>query len=146
MCVMKKKKANWVDELLEQPANQQEQTDGSILYGNTEEPKFFSQAYWLNIKNALSMVWAAKNPFNEHRRIFKTGMPLVHPNAYRIFFPFSYIGGLIRDIIHPNEHETRANAWYRFWGSSLGELILLCLFGLIVTGLAILFLYLTGKI
>ena len=143
---MKKKKANWVDELLEQPANHQDQADGSTLYGATEEPKFFSQAYWLNIKNALSMVWAAKNPFNEHRRIFKTGMPLVHPDAYRIFFPFSYIGGLIRDIIHPNEHETRADAWYRFWGSSLGELILLCLFGLIITGLVILFLYLTGKI
>ena len=85
------------------------------------------------MKNALAMVWAAKNPFNEHRQIFKTGMPLVHPNAYRIFFPFSYIGGLIRDIIHPNEYETRADAWYRFWGSSLGEIILLCIFGLIVT-------------
>jgi hypothetical protein len=72
-------------------------------------------------------------------------MPLVHPNAYRIFFPFSYIGGLIRDIIHPNEHETRADAWYRFWGSSLGEILLLCIFGLIVTGVAVLFLKLTGK-
>lgn len=28
---MKKKKANWVDELLEQPANHQEQTDGLFL-------------------------------------------------------------------------------------------------------------------
>jgi hypothetical protein len=70
---------------------------------------------------------------------------LVHPDAYRIFFPFSYIGGLIRDIIHPNEYETRADAWYRFWGSSLGEILLLCIFGLIVTGVAVLFLKLTGK-
>lgn len=142
---MKEKNENWVDELLEQPENHREQADGSMLYGYTEEPKFLSQGYFLNMKNALAMVWAAKNPFNEHRQIFKTGMPLVHPDAYRIFFPFSYIGGLIRDIIHPNEYETRADAWYRFWGSSLGEILLLCIFGLIVTGVAILFLKLTGK-
>lgn len=142
---MKKKNENWVDELLEQPENHREQADGSMLYGYTEEPKFLSQGYFLNMKNALAMVWAAKNPFNEHRQIFKTGMPLVHPDAYRIFFPFSYIGGLISDIIHPNEYETRADAWYRFWGSSLGQILLLCIFGLIVLGVAILFLKLTGK-
>ena len=142
---MKQKNEYWVDELLEQPQNHQEQQDGSILYGYTKEPKFLSQGYFLNMKNALAMVWAAKNPFNDHRQIFKTGLPLVHPDAYRIFFPFSYIGGLIKDIIHPKEHETRADAWYRFWGSSLGEILLLCIFGLIVTGTAILFLKLTGK-
>jgi len=143
---MKEKKAYWVDELLEQLENHREQADGSMLYGYTEEPKFLSQGYFLNMKNALAMVWAAKNPFNDHRQIFKTGLPLVHPDAYRIFFPFSYIGGLIKDIIKSKEHETRADAWYRFWGSSLGEILLLCIFGLIVTGVAVLFLKLTGKI
>lgn len=142
---MKQENEYWVDELFEQPENHHEQKDGSALYGSIEEPKFLSQGYFLNMKNALAMVWAAKNPFNEHRQIFKTGMPLVHPDAYRIFFPFSYIGGLISDIIHPNEYETRADAWYRFWGSSLGQILLLCIFGLIVLGVAILFLKLTGK-
>ena len=142
---MKQENEYWVDELFEQPENHHEQKDGSMLYGSTEEPKFLSQGYFLNMKNALAMVWAAKNPFNEHRQIFKSGMPLVHPDAYRIFFPFSYIGGLIRDIIHPNEPDTRADAWYRFWGSSLGEILLLSIFGLIVTCVAIIFLKLTGK-
>ena len=64
---MKEKNENWVDELLEQPENHQGQADGSMLYGNTEEPKFLSQGYFLNMKNALAMVWAAKNPFNEHQ-------------------------------------------------------------------------------
>ncbi len=135
----------WVDELLEQPENCHPQADGTELYGVTEEPKFLSQGYFLNIKNALAMVWAAKNPFNDHRSIFKAGLPLMHPNAYRIFFPFSYIGELIHDIIHPKEYETRADAWYRFWGSSLGEIILLCIFGLVVLGIAVLYLKLTGK-
>lgn len=145
---MKKKQKNedWVDELLEQPENHQQQADGTELYGVTEEPKFLSQGYFLNLKNALEMVWAAKNPFNDHRQIFKDGLSLMHPDAYRIFFPFSYIGGLIHDIIHPKEYETRADAWYRFWGSALGEILLLCIFGLIVTGIAILFLKLKGKI
>ena len=145
---MKKEQHNeyWADELFEQPENHQQQADGTELYGLTEEPKFLSQGYFMNMKNALQMVWAAKNPFNDHRQIFKDGLPLMHPNAYRIFFPFSYIGGLIRDIIHPKENETRADAWYRFWGSSLGEIILLCIFGLIVTGIVILFLKLTGKV
>jgi len=125
----------WLDDLLEQPENHSVEPDGSILYGYDEEPKLFSQGWWLNTKNAIVMVWAAKNPFNENRKVMKAGLPLVHPDAYRIFFPFSYY----RDAI----------ASKRFFETTfLGELIMemLVLIGLsiIVCGVAILFCKLTG--
>ena len=105
------------------------------MYGCDEEPKLFSQGWWLNTKNAIVMVWAAKSPFNENRKVMKAGLPLVHPDAYRIFFPFSYY----RDAI----------ASKRFFETTfLGELIMemLVLIGLsiIVCGVAILFCKLTG--
>ena len=84
----------WLDELLEQPENHKKEPDGSTLYGYDDEPKLFSQGWWLNTKNAIVMVWAAKNPFNENRIVMKVGLPLVHPDAYRIFFPFTYIMGI----------------------------------------------------
>ena len=133
----------WLDELLEQPENHKNEPDGSILYGCDEEPKLFSQGWWLNTKNAIIMVWAAKNPFNENRKVMKACLPLVHPDAYRIFFPFSYIWGLISDIIHP-EYGTRGDAWERFFESSVGEIVLLLIIGIIVSGAAIIFCKLTG--
>ena len=125
----------WLDELLEQTENHRVEPDGSTLYGYDEEPKLFSQGWWLNTKNAIVMVWAAKNPFNENRKVIKAGLPLVHPDAYRIFFPFSYH----RDAI----------ASKRFFETTfLGELIIemLVLIGLavVVCGAAIIFCKLTG--
>ena len=73
-----KEKEYWVDELLEQTENHRVEPDGSTLYGYDEEPKLFSQGWWLNTKNAIVMVWAAKNPFNENRKVIKAGLPLVH--------------------------------------------------------------------
>ena len=130
-----KGKEYWVDELLEQTENHRVEPDGSTLYGYDEEPKLFSQGWWLNTKNAIVMVWAAKNPFNENRKVIKAGLPLVHPDAYRIFFPFSYY----RDAI----------ASKRFFETTfLGELIIemLVLIGLavVVCGAAIIFCKLTG--
>ena len=130
-----KEKEYWVDELLEQTENHRVEPDGSTLYGCDEEPKLFSQGWWLNTKNAIVMVWAAKNPFNENRKVIKAGLPLVHPDAYRIFFPFSYY----RDAI----------ASKRFFETTfLGELIIemLVLIGLavVVCGAAIIFCKLTG--
>ena len=130
-----KEKEYWVDELLEQTENHRVEPDGSTLYGYEEEPKLFSQGWWLNTKNAIVMVWAAKNPFNENRKVIKAGLPLVHPDAYRIFFPFSYY----RDAI----------ASKRFFETTfLGELIIemLVLIGLavVVCGAAIIFCTLTG--
>ena len=125
----------WLDELLEQTENHRVEPDGSTLYGYEEEPKLFSQGWWLNTKNAIVMVWAAKNPFNENRKVIKAGLPLVHPDAYRTFFPFSYY----RDAI----------ASKRFFETTfLGELIIemLVLIGLafVVCGAAIIFCKLTG--
>ena len=130
-----KEKEYWVDELLEQTENHRVEPDGSTLYGYDEEPKLFSQGWWLNTKNAIVMVWAAKNPFNENRKVIKAGLPLVHPDAYRISFPFSYY----RDAI----------ASKRFFETTfLGELIIemLVLIGLavVVCGAAIIFCKLTG--
>ena len=130
-----KEKEYWVDELLEQTENHRVEPDGSTLYGYDEEPKLFSQGWWLNTKNAIVMVWAAKNPFNENRKVIKAGLPLVHPDAYRIFFPFSYY----RDAI----------ASKRFFETTfLGELIIemLVLIGLavVVCGAAIIFCKLAG--
>lgn len=125
----------WLDELLEQTENHRVEPAGSTLYGYEEEPKLFSQGWWLNTKNAIVMVWAAKNPFNENRKVIKAGLPLVHPDGYRIFFPFSYY----RDAI----------ASKRFFETTfLGELIIemLVLIGLavVVCGAAIIFCKLTG--
>jgi hypothetical protein len=135
----------WLDDLLEQPENYKNEPDGSTLYGYDEEPKLFSQGWWLDKKNARSHVWLAKNPFNDKydRELHRSGLRLFHPDAYRIFFPFTYIWGLISDIIHP-EYGTRGNAWYRFFQSSVGEIVLLLIFGLIVCGAAIIFCKLTG--
>jgi hypothetical protein len=102
--------------------------------------------YFLNLKNALVMVWQAKNPLNANRKVMKACLPLVHPDAYRIFFPFSYLWGLIRNIVSPAEPMTRESAWDNFWDSSFGELLWLCIFGLIVVGVAILILKLSGKL
>ena len=120
-----KEKEYWVDELLEQTENHRVEPDGSTLYGYDEEPKLFSQGWWLN----------TKNPFSENRKVMKAGLPLVHPDAYRIFFPFSYY----RDAI----------ASKRFFETTfLGELIIemLVLIGLavVVCGVAIIFCKLTG--
>ena len=98
-----------------------------------------------DLKNALVMVWQAKNPFNEHRAVIKACMPLVHPDAYRIFFPFSYLCGLIKNMISPPESMTRQEASAIFWESSFGEFLWLCIFGFSFTGIAILFLKLIGK-
>lgn len=133
----------WVDDLLELPENHQIQKDGKVLYGYDEEPKFLSQGYFLNLKNALVGVWQAKNPFNENRKVMKACLPLVHPDAYKLFFPFSYLWGLIENIIDPPG--TREEAWADFLESAFGEILLLCIFGFGFTGIAILFLKLTGK-
>lgn len=135
----------WLDDLLEQPENHKKEPDGSILYGYWEEIKLFSQGWWLDKKNALEHVWLAKNPFNDKydRELNRSGLKLFHPDAYRIFFPFRYIWGLISDIICP-EYGTRGDAWYRFFQSSIGEIVLLCILGIIVSGAAILFCKLTG--
>ena len=140
-----KEKEYWVDELLEQPENHKNEPDGSTLYGYDEEPKLFSQGWWLDKKNALSHVWLAKNPFNDKydRELHRSGLRLFHPDAYRIFFPFTHVWRLISDIIRP-EYGTRGNAWYRFFQSSVGEIVLLLIFGLIVCGAAIIFCKLTG--
>ena len=140
-----KEKEYWVDELLEQTENHKKEPDGSILYGYWEEIKLFSQGWWLDKKNALEHVWLAKNPFNDKydRELNRSGLKLFHPDAYRIFFPFRYIWGLISDIICP-EYGTRGDAWYRFFQSSIGEIVLLCILGIIVSGAAILFCKLTG--
>ena len=126
-----------LDKILELPENHKVMEDGSILYGCTDEPRFFSKEYFRDIKNGLQMVWQAKNPFNDHRSVLKAGMPLVYPDMYRIFFPFSYLTGLIAPIF-TRDKDARRNALYNFFGSSLGEIILLSLFGLIVCGVAIL--------
>ena len=134
---MKNENEYWLDDILDQPENRHEQPDGSTLYGYDDEPKFGSQAYWLGIKNGLVHVWQAKNPFNEHRSVMKAFLPLTHPDMYRIFFPFSYLGGLIAPIFTKDKEERRT-ALYNFFGSSFGEIALLCLFFLIVYGIVIL--------
>ncbi len=48
-----KEKEYWVDELLEQTENHRVEPDGSTLYGYDEEPKLFSQGWWLNTKIAI---------------------------------------------------------------------------------------------
>ena len=135
----------WLDELLEQPENHKVEPDGSILYGCDEAPRLFSQGWWLDKKNALEHVWLAKNPFNDKydRELHRSGLRLFHPNAYRIFFPFTYVWGLISDIFHP-DYGTRGDAWERFFESSVGEIVLLLIFGIIVSGAAIIFCKLTG--
>lgn len=135
----------WLDNLLEQPENHKNEPDGSILYGYDEEPKLFSQGWWLDKKNAMAHVWAAKNPFNDKydRELHLSGLRLFHPDAYRIFFPFTYVWGLIADIIHP-DYGTRGDAWVRFFESSVGEIVLLLIFGIIVSGAAVIFCKLTG--
>ena len=135
----------WLDDLLEQTENHRVEPDGSTLYGYDEEPKLFSQGWWLDKKNALEHVWLAKNPFNDKydRELNRSVLKLLHPDAYRIFFPFRYIWGLISDIICP-EYGTRGDAWYRFFQLSIGEIVLLCILGIIVSGAAILFCKLTG--
>ena len=130
-----KEKEYWVDELLEQTENHRVEPDGSTLYGYDEEPKLFSQGWWLNTKNAIVMVWAAKNPFNENRKVIKAGLPLVHPDAYRIFFPFSYY----RDAIASKRFcETT------FLGELIIEMLVLIGLAVVVCGAAIIFCKLTG--
>ena len=68
----------WLDELLEQTENHRVEPDGSTLYGYEEEPKLFSQGWWLNTKNAIVMVWAAKNPFYENAK-FESGCAAADP-------------------------------------------------------------------
>jgi hypothetical protein len=129
----------WLDDLLEQPENHRVEPDGSTLYGYDEEPKLFSQGWWLDKKNALTHVWAAKNPFNDNRELHLSVLRLLHPDAYRIFFPFTYVWGLIADIINP-EYGTRGDAWVRFFESSVGEIVLLLILG----GAVAIFCKLTG--
>ena len=101
--IMKKEKNEyWLDELLDRPENQQKQQDGSILYGSVDEPKFWSQEYWLDVKNGWVMLWQAKNPFNDHRSVMKSCLLLMHPDLYRLFFPFSYIGHMIGNLFSGN--------------------------------------------
>ena len=135
----------WLDELLEQPENHKVEPDGSVLYGCDEDPGVFSQGWWLDKKNALEHVWLAKNPFNDKydRELHRSGLRLFHPDAYRIFFPFTYILGLIANIIHP-DYGTRDDALGRFFESSVGEIVLLLIFGIIVSGTATIFCKLTG--
>lgn len=135
----------WVDEVLGQPENHKKKSDGSILYGYDEEPKLFSQGWWLDKKNALSHIWSAKNPFNDKfdRELHLSALRLFHPDAYRIFFPFTYVWGMIADIIHP-DYGTRGDAWGRFFESSVGEIVLLLIFVIIVSGAAGIFCKLTG--
>ena len=125
----------WVDELLEQPQNHRVEPDGSILYGYWEEIKLFSQGWWLDKKNALVHVWSAKNPFNENRKVMKACLPLTHPNAYRIFFPFSYY----RDAI-----VSKCFFKTTFLGELIIEMLVLIGLGIIVCGAAIIFCKLTG--
>ena len=135
----------WLDDVLEQPENHRVEPDGSILYGYWEEIKLFSQGWWLDKKNALSHVWAAKNPFNDkyERELNLSALRLFYPAAYCLFFPFTHVWGLIADIINP-EYGTRGDAWVRFFESSVGEIVLLLIFGIIVSGAAVIFCKLTG--
>ena len=98
----KEKNEYWLDEVLDQPENHREEPDGSMLYGYIEEPKIWSQEYWLDVKNALVMLWQAKNPFNEHRSVMKSCLLLMHPDLYKLFFPFSYIGHMISNLFSAN--------------------------------------------
>lgn len=102
MTKKKEKNEYWLDDLLDQPKYKHEQPDGSILYGYTEEPKIWSQEYWLNIKNGLVHVWQAKNPFNENRKVMKAFLPLTHPDMYKIFFPFSSIRDFFSNVFGGN--------------------------------------------
>ena len=42
------------------------------------------------------------------------------------------------------QYGTRGNAWYRFFQSSVGEIVVLVIFGLIVCGVAVIFCKQTG--
>lgn len=102
--------------------------------------------YFNEFYDVIKMVIKAKNPFNPYRSVMKAAIALVHPDAYRLFFPFSYIFGLIKDIIHPGEDDTRANAWYRFWTSCLGEILMMLIFSLVFALIAIAFIKLGQKL
>lgn len=127
MTKKKEKNEYWLDDLLDQPENKHEQPDGSILYGCDEEPPFFSKDYFQMVKSRLQSVWQAKNPFNEYRSVNKAFLSLIHPELYKLFFPFSYIGGLIADIFTADKEE-RHKAWFNLFTSSFGEILLLCIF------------------
>ena len=74
-----------------------------MLYGYTDEPKIWSQEYWLDVKNGWVMLWKAKNPFNEHRSVMKCCLLLMHPDLYKLFFPFSYIGFFLSNVFSANK-------------------------------------------
>lgn len=102
---MKKEKMSyWLDDLLDQPENQHEQPDGSMLYGCIDdEPKIWEKYYWTKKKNALVMLWQSINPFNDHRSVMKCCLYLMHPGLYKLFFPFSYIGQVISNMCSDNK-------------------------------------------
>ncbi len=128
---MKKKKdnENWIDEVFEQPENHQTQKDGSELYGYNEESKFLSREYFFDLKNTLEMVWAARNPFNDNRSVMRAGLRLLHPDVYKLFFPVTYLMGLIADMF---DSSSRTDALYEFWGGAFGQILLMVILGGII--------------
>ena len=128
----------WLDDILDQPENKHVQPDGSILYGYDGEPKFGAQGYWLNIKNGLAHVWQAKNPFNENRKVIKACLPLTHPDMYKFFFPFSYIGHFLRNVFSGNIELRRQTLEDSVLVTLIVEMLVLLVLALIVIGIYLL--------
>ena len=141
---MKKKNENnrsneyWLDDILDQPENKHEQPDGSILYGYDDEPKFGSQEYWMNVKNAWVMLWQAKNPFNEHRSVMKEFLHLMHPDLYKIFFPFSNIGYFFSNVFSGNKELRRQTLEDSVLVTLIVEMLVMFVFALIIIGIYLL--------
>ena len=128
----------WLDDILNQPENKHVQPDGSILYGYDDEPKFGSQGYWLNIKNGLVHVWQAKNPFNENRKVMKASLPLTHPDMYKFFFPFSYIGRFFSNVFSDNKELRRQTLEDSLFVSLIVEMLVMFVFALNIIGIYLL--------
>lgn len=93
--------ANWFDEVLEQPENHQTLEDGSILYGYHGQAgtlKELFQEKWFELKQALSMLWSMKNPFDEHRPVLVAALRTLRPDLYAIAFPFRFYGEILINL------------------------------------------------
>ena len=130
----KEKNEYWLDELLDQPENKHEQLDGSILYGYDEEPKIWERYYWTEKKNALVMLWQAINPFNDHRSVMKSCLLLMHPDLYKLFFPFSYIGHMISNLFSGNKELRKQTLEDSVLVTLIIEMSVMFTFALIIIG------------
>lgn len=125
----------WLDELLEQPENHQDQPDGSVLYGYHDESEVLT-TNWDGIKpkgkEKWQEIWNAVNPFNKYRKVDQVILYCSQTTVFILLFPIKYL----RDYFFADK-EIRRNALYNFFESSLGEILLLCLFGFLVCGIVI---------